>query len=334
METYKIYKKGSILRIERIDRRQIWSGLTSDVLIDKNNLGKPIYRFFNVKDWTDRWGISISQLFKEDGSPYTEVEFDFFIENTGFNGGGTAPNDVWQAQVYENRTAVIYENKLYILASSVTLPFNSTDFATELVSGSWVEVIPDASETVGGKISTGTQQLKGNKSLKGESPTTGSVLSLLNSDSSKLVANFQNNGNSTFLNVITKGLTVADTSDIWAYWTRTGGATVLNKITGSRAQIGTFTNHELYFITNNVDRIKILNDGKVGIGTALSPQGILDVESTTIGSLPVPRMTEAERLAIVQYRDGMFAYQTDAGTFGQGLYIYISSLGWKKVTVS
>jgi len=41
-----------------------------------------------------------------------------------------------------NPTMVINSNKLYLLSSTVTLPFNSNDFDTELYEGKWVEVTP------------------------------------------------------------------------------------------------------------------------------------------------------------------------------------------------
>lgn len=84
---YKIYTKGNYFIIE--DRNQIFYGHRKNVFVDKNNLKKPIYRFFNITDWKTSNSLHISEIFKEDSSPYTELEFDtFYRQNTGnFNGG-------------------------------------------------------------------------------------------------------------------------------------------------------------------------------------------------------------------------------------------------------
>ncbi|MCZ2442749.1 MAG: hypothetical protein LC101_03090 [Flavobacteriales bacterium] len=63
--------------------------------------------------------------------------------------------------------------------------------------------------------------------------------------------------------------------------------------------------------------------GKIGIGTN-APKGVLDVVSTTNGSLPFPRMTASQRTAISSPSVGTHVYQTD-GT--EGVYVYKSG-GW------
>jgi len=68
---------------------------------------------------------------------------------------------------------------------------------------------------------------------------------------------------------------------------------------------------------------KTLLKGDVGIGTT-TPQAKLDIVSTTSGSLPFPRMTQAQRLAIVSPAVGLHVYQTDAT---EGVYVY-KSTGW------
>jgi hypothetical protein len=70
--------------------------------------------------------------------------------------------------------------------------------------------------------------------------------------------------------------------------------------------------------------MRLTENGDLGIGTT-TPAGILDVSSTTRGSLPFPRMTEAQRLAISTPAVGSMVYQTD-GT--EGVYVR-KSTGWQ-----
>ncbi len=67
-----------------------------------------------------------------------------------------------------------------------------------------------------------------------------------------------------------------------------------------------------------------LNGGKVGIGTT-TPQGILDVSSTTSGFLP-PRMTQTQRDAIASPVEGMVIYNLTA----HKLNVYTGT--WETIT--
>ena len=85
---YKIYAKGNYLYIQNMDVGEIFTGFKKEVFVDKTNVNKSIYRFFNVKDWDFKKSLKIEEIYKEDGSLYTEVEFDtFYLENTGNSGG-------------------------------------------------------------------------------------------------------------------------------------------------------------------------------------------------------------------------------------------------------
>jgi hypothetical protein len=64
--------------------------------------------------------------------------------------------------------------------------------------------------------------------------------------------------------------------------------------------------------------------GKISIGTT-TPEGILDVASTTTGSLPFPRMTSAQRGLINSPAIGTHVYQTDGI---EGVYVK-KSTGWQ-----
>ncbi len=139
----RVFKKGNYIYVVPTDSVTEIEGFAKDVKIARKTITSSDWAFYGFNSDVEirDYEFPISLIKKENGDAYTNEEFkDWKDENTGFNGGGTAPNDVWQAQVYENRTAVIYENKLYILSDTTTLPFNSTDFTTELAAGSWVEV--------------------------------------------------------------------------------------------------------------------------------------------------------------------------------------------------
>lgn len=74
---------------------------------------------------------------------------------------------------------------------------------------------------------------------------------------------------------------------------------------------------------SGVNRMTLQSTGELGIGTTL-PTALLDVTSTTKGSMPFPRMTSTQRLAIASPAIGLHVYQTD-GT--EGVYVY-KSAGW------
>lgn len=93
MKQFKIYTKGNYITIENNISSELYFGHKKEVFVDKNNKNRPSYRIFNVKDWKSNIGLEISEILKEDGTPYTEVEFDtFYQENTGnFKQGGVTP---------------------------------------------------------------------------------------------------------------------------------------------------------------------------------------------------------------------------------------------------
>ena len=78
------------------------------------------------------------------------------------------------------------------------------------------------------------------------------------------------------------------------------------------------------------ERMRITDDGKVGIGISVPhASAIVDIYSTTKGFLP-PRMTESQRTAIATPAAGLLVYQTD-GTAG---YYYNTGANWVSVTGS
>jgi hypothetical protein len=92
--------------------------------------------------------------------------------------------------------------------------------------------------------------------------------------------------------------------------------------------LGTTDNVDLVFKTNNTERMRITSAGNVGIGTT-SPVGsaILDLNSTTSGFL-VPRMTTAQRNAIVSPANSLIIFNTTTNC----LEIYSSSTSnWQSI---
>ncbi len=84
---YKIYTEGNYFIIASAD--ETFYGHKKEVLVDKNNKNRTFYRIFNVKDWKNSTSLNISDIFKKDGSPYTQNEWEtFYTDNTGnFNSG-------------------------------------------------------------------------------------------------------------------------------------------------------------------------------------------------------------------------------------------------------
>lgn len=93
MKKYKIYKKNNYIVVTDNITSETFYGRAKDVMVDKSNTNRAAYRFFNILDLKEGTSLTIDQILKEDGSPYTSDEFDtFYTQNTGnFNGGGTAP---------------------------------------------------------------------------------------------------------------------------------------------------------------------------------------------------------------------------------------------------
>ena len=105
------------------------------------------------------------------------------------------------------------------------------------------------------------------------------------------------------------------------YWSLAG-----NSNATSASKLGTTNAIDLKLFTNNAERMRINTAGSVGIGiTAINSSAKLDIGSTTKGLL-LPRMTGAQRAAIVSPATSLLVYQTDGTT---GFYYY--SAGWKQL---
>lgn len=91
MNKYRIYRQDNYIVISNDLTKETQYGHVKTVFVDKSNANKASYRIFEVKDFDDRVSLVIDQILKEDGSTYTQSEFEtFYTQNTGnFNSGGS-----------------------------------------------------------------------------------------------------------------------------------------------------------------------------------------------------------------------------------------------------
>ena len=81
---YKIFRLGNYVVLNDTIKGEVFYGYVKDVFIDKNNLNRDVFSFFNIKDWDSKLSIPLSKLTDKDGLPYTSQEFeDFYTQNTG-----------------------------------------------------------------------------------------------------------------------------------------------------------------------------------------------------------------------------------------------------------
>lgn len=224
--------------------------------------------------------------------------------------------------------------------------------------------IPDASETQRGLVNTGIQTFKGKKIIKGdvlndnilEVVTSDGLLKkieVINNSSLSTPTTLRGNifmdgtaGNQLRITSIgTPGIdtgasiTLRQADGTYPNPVSSGSHRVISTISAQKYNGGTYRDDTIFrFIsggmfriyqrmsyvdfTSAVQEVFCIIQGNVGIGTT-TPQAKLDVSSTTSGFLP-PRMTQAQRVAIVSPAIGLHVYQTDAT---EGVYVY-KSTGW------
>lgn len=123
---YKIYRKNNYLIIESTSPKEVFYGLSKEVFVDKNNLDQPIYRFYNVKNWKDSISLPLEKIQKQDGSAYTQEEFEtFYTQSTGnFNLGSTS-----------DPQKIVLVSSLSDLPSPISNKIYPTDGTTYLIIG-------------------------------------------------------------------------------------------------------------------------------------------------------------------------------------------------------
>lgn len=85
---------------------------------------------FSSKFHLSRNGISESLTLQKLSDEIIEI-----INNSDVNGV-----EVWEAQTFDERAVVIFDNNIYLLSNTTNLPFESIDFQTELNQGNWIKL--------------------------------------------------------------------------------------------------------------------------------------------------------------------------------------------------
>lgn len=119
------------------------------------------------------------------------------------------------------------------------------------------------------------------------------------------------------------GTTGATGIDLGTHWTINGNA---GTVPGTNF-IGTTDAVDLAVFTNNTEKVRVTSAGNVGIGTTVPDNSaILELAATNQG-FAMPRMTTAQRLAIVAPVEGLQVYDTSL----KGFYFY-NGTNWNCVT--
>lgn len=157
MTRFKFYRKDNYIVAVNELTQETQYGFVKEVRVDKSNLNKASYRIFNVKDFDDKNSLVIDQLLKEDGTPYTQTEFEtFYTQNTGnFNGGGSAPG----VQSVTGSGVDNTDPQNPIITSVEEAPEDGNQYARQ--DGEW-------SIVTGGSTPTLQQTLNGGKSAEYE----------------------------------------------------------------------------------------------------------------------------------------------------------------------
>ena len=162
--------------------------------------------------------------------------------------------------------------------------------------------IPDASETVAGKVSVGTQTFGGNKTIVGESATVGNAFEVQNLAHTKILE-VENKGRliQRPVNRSNYVYSLCDIDGYLAFGLYLGG-------TGALTMEAYDASHVLYFQFSPTALSYFLPSFHVGDNVG-ETSAKLSVKSTTQGFLP-PRMTTAQKNAIVTPRAGLMVFDT------------------------
>ena len=209
MKQYKIYAKGNYIVVVDVLKNEYFYGIKKEVFVDKSNVNKNTYKIFNVKDFKKDTVITIPNILKEDGTAYSEAEFDtFYQENTGSsNGGGTVGSATEAKQDAGNDSLTNINGKIPALVGGkipVTLGSDSITITGSVNVGSTVEITNDSGSPipVSGTVTanTGLEQPLTNSELRATAvPVTDNGIPLnIKNFNGKLREAFQTFPNTTW----------------------------------------------------------------------------------------------------------------------------------------
>lgn len=78
---YKIYKSGNYIKVIDTTTGELYNGHAKTVFVDKSNVNKAEYRILNIKDLPNNTILKIGEIFKENDSSYSQLEWETFYEN-------------------------------------------------------------------------------------------------------------------------------------------------------------------------------------------------------------------------------------------------------------
>lgn len=178
-----------------------------------------------------------------------------------------------------------------------------------------------ATGMIGSTGSSGSAGGTGATGSIGSSGTTGSSGSTGVTGFTGAIGFTGNTGSTGITGLI--GFTGATGNDLGTHWTINGNA---NTIAGTNF-LGTTDAVDLAIFTNNTEKIRITSSGVVGIGIASPNSSALVDMTTTNKGFAMPRLTTAQRLAIITPLDGLQVYDTDL----KGFYFF-NGTNWNCVT--
>jgi hypothetical protein len=291
--------------------------------INSQSCPVPVVIPTNVSEFVNDAGYITSADIPTDANSVVEVV------NATFNTTTNTPVPTIVGNHNQDTAHVICNN------GSAYFNWNGTEWVfTSFIAKFSLQDIPEANATTTGLVNTNTttaQQLgNGNKIIKGSSTTTGNALQVINS-AGQSIAEFRNDK------------VVAMANNTLLFFEDTGNnagriqttKNILFLTVGSSTFY--FINNRIYPASGNlqlggqsIPQTLTLkgNTYGVGIGNNIVPHNDVSFQVQTGNqvSMPYPRLTSAQRLAIPQSVAilGGMVYQTDGV---EGLYIY-KSTGW------
>lgn len=114
MKTYNIYTDDNLFYLleKEGDFENLYTSSKKHIKVDPNNQGKPLYRIFNLKDFSDRKVLKLSQISDKNGNPYNQVSWENFVNKE--TGDGREADLLTQVvQELQDIEQIINDDKCY-----------------------------------------------------------------------------------------------------------------------------------------------------------------------------------------------------------------------------